>query len=238
MTASRFGNEPKAPQAPGLGLAPAGTAGGVEGVPLTAARGRVLPQAVRIIGGQWKRSKLPVIESPGLRPTPSRVRETLFNWLGQDLTGWRCLDAFAGSGALGFEAASRHAALVVLLERDRRLAAALRQCRDRLQATAVRVENVDAIAWMSASTPASFDLVLLDPPFGAGLTLPALERAARLLAAGGLVYLESGQPIDAQLLAGVGWRATRRAQAGQVHYALLERAAVAPPPVSDKLAYQ
>ena len=202
---------------------------------MTAARGRVLPHAVRIIGGQWKRSKLPVIESPGLRPTPSRVRETLFNWLGQDLTGWRCLDAFAGSGALGFEAASRHAALVVLLERDRALAARLRQTRDRLQATAVRVESVDAMAWMGASTPASFDLVFLDPPFGAGLTLPALQRAARLLAAGGLVYLESGQPIDAGLLTGVGWSATRRGQAGQVHYGLLERGAVAAPPVSDKL---
>lgn len=203
---------------------------------MTAARGRVLPHAVRIIGGQWKRSKLPVIESAGLRPTPSRVRETLFNWLGQDLTGRRCLDAFAGSGALGFEAASRHAALVVLLERDRFLASALRQCRDRLQATAVRVENVEALAWMKASTPASFDLIFLDPPFGAGLTLPALERAARLLAPGGLVYLESGQPIDAELLAGVGWSAMRLARAGQVHYALLERGAVGGPQVSDKLA--
>ena len=90
-----------------------------------------LPREVRIIGGQWKRSKLPVAEAPGLRPTPDRVRETLFNWLGQDLSGWRCLDAFAGSGALGFEAASRGADEVVLLERDRRLARSLVQTAER-----------------------------------------------------------------------------------------------------------
>ena len=83
------------------------------------------PREVRIIGGSWKRSKLPVADRPGLRPTPDRVRETLFNWLGQDLSGWRCLDAFAGSGALGFEAASRGAAEAVLLERDPALVALL-----------------------------------------------------------------------------------------------------------------
>ena len=87
---------------------------------------------VRLIGGQWKRSKLPVADVPGLRPTPDRVRETLFNWLGQDLSGWRCLDAFAGSGALGFEAASRGADQVVLLERDRRLAASLAESKQQI----------------------------------------------------------------------------------------------------------
>src|SRR5881394_3860722 len=91
-----------------------------------------LPREVRIIGGQWKRSKLPVADSPGLRPTPDRVRETLFNWLGQDLSGWRCLDAFAGSGALGFEAASRGAAEVVMVERDPVLVASLTATRQRL----------------------------------------------------------------------------------------------------------
>jgi 16S rRNA (guanine966-N2)-methyltransferase len=88
---------------------------------------------VRIIGGQWKRSKLPVADRPGLRPTPDRVRETLFNWLGQDLTAGACLDAFAGSGALGFEAASRGAAEVVLLERDAAAGAPLAR-RERLKA--------------------------------------------------------------------------------------------------------
>src|SRR6476659_1690841 len=83
------------------------------------------PHEVRIIGGQWKRTRLPVADKPGLRPTLDRVRETLFNWLGQDLEGWRCLDAFAGTGALGFEAASRGALRVVLLERDAQLVHAL-----------------------------------------------------------------------------------------------------------------
>src|SRR5215831_17805566 len=87
---------------------------------------RSLPHQVRIIGGLWKRTPLPVADRPGLRPTPDRVRETLFNWLGQDLSGWRCVDAFAGSGALGFEAASRGAAAVVLVERDPQLARSLR----------------------------------------------------------------------------------------------------------------
>ena len=84
---------------------------------------------VRIIGGQWKRTPLPVANKPGLRPTPDRVRETLFNWLGQDLTGWRCVDAFAGTGALGFEAASRGATQVLMLEQDTTLAAQLRRWR-------------------------------------------------------------------------------------------------------------
>src|ERR1700712_3551982 len=104
---------------------------------------------VRLIGGQWKRSKLAVSDAPGLRPTPDRVRETLFNWLGQSLDGWRCLDAFAGSGALGFEAASRGAAEVVLLERDRRVAGLLAQAKERLKATQLRIEQVDALGWMA-----------------------------------------------------------------------------------------
>src|SRR3954468_13766325 len=95
---------------------------------------------VRIIGGQWKRSKLPVADAPGLRPTPDRVREILFNWLGQNLEGWRCLDAFAGSGALGFEAASRGAAEVTLIERDTKIVRGLRAVQERLKADAVRIE--------------------------------------------------------------------------------------------------
>src|SRR4051794_32172956 len=86
--------------------------------PTTPRRNTPPPGEIRLIGGLWKRTKLPVADKPGLRPTPDRVRETLFNWLGQDLTGWRCADAFAGTGALGFEAASRGAAEVVLIEQD------------------------------------------------------------------------------------------------------------------------
>ena len=109
---------------------------------------------VRLIGGLYKRRKLPVADRPGLRPTPDRVRETLFNWLGQDLSGWRCLDAFAGSGALGFEAASRGAAAVTLIESDPRLARGLEASRLRLGATATTtVLATDAIAWMRRASP-------------------------------------------------------------------------------------
>ena len=186
------------------------------------AAARAAPQEVRLIGGSLKRSKLPVADRPGLRPTPDRVRETLFNWLGRDLSGWRVLDAFAGSGALGFEAASRGAAGVLLLERDPVLARSLQASQTRLQAAALRVECADAIGWMSRCPPGRFDLVLLDPPFGGGLQAPALAAAAPLLAPGGLLYLESPdalaprqQPLEFAL--------ARQGRAGAVHYHLLRR---------------
>jgi len=179
---------------------------------------------VRIIGGQWKRSKLPVADRPGLRPTPDRVRETLFNWLGQDLTGWRCLDAFAGSGALGFEAASRGAADVLLLERDAALRASLQATRQRLNAAALRIEGGDAIAWMSRAPAGSFDLVFLDPPFGTDLAERALPLAARLCAADGLIYLEARQLPSALP---EGWELQRQGRAGAVHFHLLRRAGAA-----------
>jgi 16S rRNA (guanine966-N2)-methyltransferase len=179
---------------------------------------------VRIIGGQWKRSKLPVADRPGLRPTPDRVRETLFNWLGQDLSGWRCLDAFAGSGALGFEAASRGAAEVVLLERDLALVASLQASRQRLKAEALRIESSDAIGWMGRAAAGSFDLVLLDPPFGTDLAERALPLAARLAAADGLIYLELRQALTALPEA---WDLHRQGRAGAVHFHLLRRAGAA-----------
>ncbi len=176
---------------------------------------------LRLIGGQWKRSKLPIPDAPGLRPTPDRVRETLFNWLGQDLSGWRCLDAFAGSGALGFEAASRGAVEVVLIERDPRLATSLRSVQQRLGATQLRVEVADALTWMAACTATPFDLVLLDPPFGAGLLEPALDAARPLLARGGFVYLEADRAFDAAACAARGLRLHRHLRAGRVHAHLM-----------------
>ena len=178
------------------------------------------PNEVRLIGGQWKRSKLPVADRPGLRPTPDRVRETLFNWLGQDLSGWRVLDAFAGSGALGFEAASRGAAEVLLLERDAALVASLNASRQRLGAVALRVERADAMAWMPACAPARFDLVLLDPPFDTGLAGPAAALAARLLVEGGFLYVEADAPLS---VLPDGLVEHRRARAGAVHFQLLRR---------------
>jgi len=186
---------------------------------MTAPPRRELPREVRIIGGQWKRSKLQVADLPGLRPTPDRVRETLFNWLGQDLTGWRCLDAFAGSGALGFEAASRGADQVVLLERDRRLAASLGEAKTRLKAEQLRVEAVDALTWMARCAADSFELVFIDPPFDAALVEPALAVATRIVVPQGFIYVECGQP----LAEAPGLRLHRQGRAGAVHFHLLQR---------------
>jgi len=180
------------------------------------------PREVRLIGGAWRRSKLPVADRPGLRPTPDRVRETLFNWLGQDLTGWRVLDAFAGSGALGFEAASRGAAEVLLLERDPVLAASLKASQQRLKADAVSVQGADALAWMARSARASYELVLLDPPFDTSLAAPALAAAAPLLVDGGWLYLEAPQPLDTWP---DGLREHRRLRAGAVSVQLFQAAA-------------
>ena len=186
------------------------------------------PREVRVIGGQWKRTRLRVLDRPGLRPTPDRVRETLFNWLGQDLTGWRCLDAFAGTGALGFEAASRGAAEVVMLERDPALQRQLREVQQRLNATQVRVQGADALAWMARGEASRFELVFLDPPFDAGLFEPALAAARHLPVAGGFIYLEADLAWPADSLAAHGLSLFRHARAGAVHAHLLQRVAGTP----------
>jgi 16S rRNA (guanine966-N2)-methyltransferase len=182
------------------------------------------PHEVRIIGGQWKRSKLPVPDAPGLRPTPDRVRETLFNWLGQNLEGWRCLDAFAGSGALGFEAASRGASEVTLIERDSKLVRGLRAVQERLKAGTVRIDAADALAWMARSAPERFELVFVDPPFDAELFVPALKAAARVVVPGGFIYLEADRSFDNDPTLGEqGLRLHRQGKAGAVHYHLIQR---------------
>nr|WP_310732331.1 16S rRNA (guanine(966)-N(2))-methyltransferase RsmD [Ideonella sp. A 288] len=186
----------------------------------TATRGHRGPSEVRIIGGLWKRSKLPIADRPGLRPTPDRVRETLFNWLGQDLSGWRCLDAFAGTGALGFEAASRGAADVVLLERDTALVRSLHLSRQRLKAEGLRIETADALSWMPRCAPGSFELVMLDPPFDSTLLGPAIAAGAPLVAPGGCLYIESPAP---QTDAPTGFQLWRQDRAGAVHFCLMRR---------------
>ena len=178
---------------------------------------------VRIIGGQWKRTKLAVADQPGLRPTPDRVRETLFNWLGQDLTGWRCIDAFAGTGALGFEAASRGAKEVLLVEHDTALVVQLKRVQTQLQASATQIVRGDAVAALKQLDAASMDGVFLDPPFDSVLFEAALQAAGRVVAADGFVYLEA--PVlwsDAQLET-AGLRVHRHLKAGAVHAHLLKR---------------
>ena len=172
------------------------------------------PGEVRLIGGQWKRSKLPVADRPGLRPTPDRVRETLFNWLGQDLTGWRVLDAFAGSGALGFEAASRGAAEVLMIERDAELVRSLSEVKARLKADAVQVLAADVLAWLKRCAAQRFELVLIDPPFDSSAFEPALIAAAPTVAAGGFIYLEAPREFTE---APAGFTRHRHQRAGAVH---------------------
>ena len=177
---------------------------------------------IRIIGGLWKRTKLKVADKPGLRPTPDRVRETVFNWLGQDMTGLRCLDAFAGTGALGLEAASRGAASVQLVEQDAGLVARLGQLCQRLQARAVQVRRGDGMAALQQCAPASQDLIFLDPPFESPLFQPALQAAARALAPKGFVYLEAPTQWNAEALAPLGLAPHRHLKAGAVHAHLLQ----------------
>ena len=181
------------------------------------------PHEVRIIGGQWKRTKLPVADRPGLRPTPDRVRETLFNWLGQDLTGWEVVDAFAGTGALGLEAASRGAARVLLIEQDGAQVDALRALVRKLSAHGVTVEKGNAISTLQRLASASCDLMLLDPPFDAGLYDKALAAAAPALRPQGWLYLEAPVAWADETLAAWGLQVRRYLKAGAVHAHLLQR---------------
>ncbi|WP_028454760.1 16S rRNA (guanine(966)-N(2))-methyltransferase RsmD [Chitinilyticum litopenaei] len=177
-----------------------------------------LKNQVRIIGGQWKRRLLKFPTQSGLRPTPDRVRETLFNWLGQDCTGLHCLDLFAGSGALGLEAASRGAARVVMVELAREALAALREHKALLKADNVEIVAGDARRY-AAGCGDNFDLVFLDPPYAANLLPELLPAVAPLLKEGGLVYAECATWPDL-----TGWEIVREGRAGQVQHALLRRA--------------
>ncbi|WP_148714250.1 16S rRNA (guanine(966)-N(2))-methyltransferase RsmD [Chitinolyticbacter meiyuanensis] len=173
---------------------------------------------LRIVGGEYRRRVLRFPDSEGLRPTPDRVRETLFNWLGQDLTGKSCLDLFAGSGALGFEAASRNARRVVMVEQARAVHAALVANRQLLGAKHIELANADALPWLARCND-RFDVVLLDPPFASDLLARTLAILPERLAEGALVYCETADWPDL-----AGWERLREGKAGQVHYGLLRRA--------------
>ena len=175
---------------------------------------------VRIIAGRFRGSKLDVRDAPGLRPSSDRVRETLFNWLQPHLPGARCLDLFAGSGALGFEAASRGAGFVQLVERDPALAQALRDAAARLQADTVRVHCGDALARLREPPATPFDIVFVDPPFDAGLHVPALAALGPWLAPGARVYVESAAGREPAPPA--GWTLLREGRTREVHYALYD----------------
>lgn len=185
------------------------------------ATGRGAANRVRIVAGRHRGRWLDFPDAAGLRPTPNRVRETLFNWLGQSLHGRRCLDLFAGSGALGIEAASRGADEVVLVEADTKAAAALTANVARLGDGACRIVRGDALAFLRAPGPA-FDVVFVDPPFASTLARETLAALPPRLAAGARVYCESGTPPDA-LVVGLpeAWDIVRQGRAGVVHFGLL-----------------
>jgi 16S rRNA (guanine(966)-N(2))-methyltransferase RsmD len=184
-----------------------------------------VPRQVRIIAGQWKRTPLPVPDVEGLRPTPDRVRETVFNWLEhlqhRNWRGRHCLDLFAGTGALGFEAASRGAESVLLVESDPRAIQRLEATRDKLAATNVRIQRGDAAQLLTRQTQ-KFHLIFLDPPYSEERLPALLPRCRDLLVPGGLVYAESDQPFigpeaDEWMRA---WKVVRLDKAGTVHFGL------------------
>jgi 16S rRNA (guanine966-N2)-methyltransferase len=185
---------------------------------------------VRIVGGRWRSRLIDVPARPDLRPTPDRVRETLFNWLGQRLEGCACLDLYAGSGALGFEAASRGAARVVMVESDRTALAALRRSRGLLGATEVEIVADDALEFL-ARAGERFDVVFLDPPFRQNALPALLGKLPSRLQPGARVYLEAAQAVDPA----PPWRELKRARAGQVSYQLLQWSADDPSGVSGNL---
>lgn len=193
----------------------------------TSSRSSVPPGRIRIIGGQWKRTPIPVVETSGLRPTPDRVRETLFNWLTHlfdgSLSGLAVLDLFAGTGALGFEAASRGAEPVVLVERGPDVVAGLVALKTKLGAPGVEIVPGDAQRVIDALVRAGrrFDIVFLDPPFHQRLLGTILPYVPSLCTPSAVVYAESEAPADPALLALSGLELLRSDRAGDVFYYLL-----------------
>jgi 16S rRNA (guanine966-N2)-methyltransferase len=173
---------------------------------------------VRIIGGEWRSRILSFPDSAGLRPTADRVRETVFNWLGQTLEGKSCLDLFAGSGALGFEALSRHARHVTLVEKNARVHAALKENAAKLGAQRFGLANADGLQWLKQDAGV-YDVIFLDPPFAADLLPRLWPLVEGHLAPDGAVYIESGAPLTPP----EGWRLWRSGRAGAVHYGLAKR---------------
>jgi 16S rRNA (guanine966-N2)-methyltransferase len=162
---------------------------------------------------------------PDIRPTPDRVRETLFNWLGPRIVGSRCLDLFAGSGALGLESVSRGAASVVLVEQNAAIARAIGTLLEEWNVSQARVERADAFAWLRG-TPEPFDIVFLDPPFASGLLSPAaaLLEQKGWLAPDAMIYLESAAREALPALP-AGWQERKAGRAGEVGYHLFARTA-------------
>lgn len=174
---------------------------------------------VRIIAGKWRGRKLDVIDSPGLRPTPDRVRETLFNWIQQEIIGARCLDLFSGTGALAFEALSRGAFEVFLVEFDAKIVDSLKQQAKTLASENHNIQHADARSWLKQGIK-GFDIIFLDPPFHQGYVEEccALIIQESILNPNGLVYIESEKDLDLP----AGWQVKKQKTAGQVQSLLVE----------------
>lgn len=179
---------------------------------------------LRIIAGEWRSRRFSFVEQPGLRPTPDRVRETLFNWLGHRIEGARCLDLFTGSGALTLEALSRGASQVLSCDLSREVVATLRGHLQSLQCDRAEVRQQDALALLADPPPHAFDIVFIDPPFHQDLLIPACTtlESNGWLAADALIYTESETP-PAQLAFPSAWQLHREKKAGQVWYCLWQR---------------
>lgn len=189
-----------------------------------ARRSASAPHRVRIIGGRWKRTPLAVVDVVGLRPTPDRVRETLFSWIEHlvpDLSAARGVDLFAGTGALGFELASRGAARVTLIESNRQLVDQITRIKQKLAADEIDIVAGDALAIAARWPDESFEVIFIDPPFDSGLLAPALTAGARLVTQDGLIYVETGTPVEESLLSRLRLRPARSGHAGRVHFHLL-----------------
>jgi 16S rRNA (guanine966-N2)-methyltransferase len=190
------------------------------------------PQQVRIIGGQWRSRQITVLDMPTLRPTPNRVRETLFNWLRPYIQGARCLDLFAGSGALSFEALSQGAAKVVCIEQSKTLITQLHKTAEILKAENIEIVCADAIEWLqryhdsidseTQKTAMPFDIVFLDPPYNANLLAICFQSLEKgFLGANARIYFEHNKPVDLERLPNT-WQILNQKKAGAVYYYLAQ----------------
>lgn len=177
----------------------------------------LIQNKVRVIGGKWRGRVISFPSNIALRPTPNRVRETVFNWLGQDMSGKVCLDLFAGSGAMGIEAASRGSEHVVMVESDRKVYSVLQSSLEKLRADQIELLMMDAQKFI-ISDQRLFDVIFLDPPYQLGLLPKILNLLPSHLTQDGLIYLEDGNSFEPN----EDWSVWRGSQAGSVHYQLLK----------------
>lgn len=180
-------------------------------------RRRFIVGKIRIIGGKHRSLQLPVLDSDGLRPTLDRVKETLFNWLGQDLTGLSCLDLFAGSGSLGFESISRNAKEVVMIEKDAKVYKQLLQNKNKLKASNCELINQDALSFIKNDIK-TYDIIFIDPPYNSSLFEQVIPLLDKITTENSLIYIENSKDIEYS-----GFTILKSAKAGMVKYVLLQK---------------